>query len=78
MPEVFAITVQIKPPSRRLPAGQVAHGYFTFVDGVVTVTDCDGHPVRDEHGRLYTRNLILALRLSTRKVPPASFSRNSG
>jgi hypothetical protein len=57
MPSVFPITVHIHLPSRRYPSGQVAHGYFTFVDHVVAVTDCDGDPVRDEHGKLYTRKL---------------------
>ena len=57
MPSVFPITVEIQPPSRRYPAGKVAHGYFTFVDHVVAVTDCDGYPVRDEHGKLYERRI---------------------
>jgi hypothetical protein len=57
MPSVFPITVEIQPPSRRYPAGKVAHGYFTFVDHVVAVTDCDGYPVRDEHGKLYDRKM---------------------
>jgi hypothetical protein len=57
MSEVYSVIVHIKLPSRVLPTGQVAYGRFTFADGVVTLTDFDGNPVRDEHGKLYTRKL---------------------
>jgi hypothetical protein len=57
MPEVFPVTVHIKLPSRAIPTGQVAHGCFTFANGVVTLTDRDGNPVRDERGKLYERKL---------------------
>ena len=57
MPEVFSITVHIKPPRRDFP-GQVSHGCFTVADNVVTLTDRDGEPVRDDHGKLYTRKLV--------------------
>jgi hypothetical protein len=56
MTEVFSVTVQIKAPSRDHP-GQVCHGCYTLTDGVVTLTDRDGHPVQDAHGRQYTRKL---------------------
>jgi hypothetical protein len=56
MTEVYSITVQIKPPSRDFP-GQVCHGCYTLADGVVTLTDRDGHPVQDGQGKLYTRKL---------------------
>jgi hypothetical protein len=56
MPEVFSVTVQIRAP-RGGDAGQVCHGCYTLADGVVTLTDRDGSPVRDEHGKLYTRKL---------------------
>jgi hypothetical protein len=56
MPEVYSITVQIKAPARDFP-GQVCHGCYTFADGVVTLTDCDGNPVRDGQGQQYTRKL---------------------
>ena len=53
---VFSVTTQIRPPRYDDP-GQVSHGKFTFVDGVVTLTDHDGNPVRDGEGRLYTQKL---------------------
>ena len=56
MSEVYSITVHIKPPKGDFP-GQVCHGCFTVADNVVTLTDRDGNPVRDEHGKLYTRKL---------------------
>jgi hypothetical protein len=56
MPKVHPVTVEIKPPRGDFP-GQIADGYFIFVDGVVTVTDIDGNPVQDQHGKLYTRTL---------------------
>jgi hypothetical protein len=59
MPEVFSVITQIKPPRRGF-SGQVCYGCFTFIDGVVTLTDHDGNPVRDGDGRLYTRKLDTA------------------
>jgi hypothetical protein len=56
MPEVFSVTVQIKAPRRDEP-GRVCYGCYTLADGVVTLTDRDGHPVQDAHGRQYTRKL---------------------
>lgn len=56
MPEVYSVTVQIKAPKPGFP-GQVCHGCYTLADGVVTLTDRDGHPVQDPQGKLYTRKL---------------------
>jgi hypothetical protein len=56
MPKVHPVIVEIKPPKGDFP-GQIADGYFIFVDGVVTLTDIDGNPVQDQHGKLYTRTL---------------------
>jgi hypothetical protein len=54
--EVYPITVEIKPPKGDFP-GQIADGFFTFVDGVVTVTDRNGVTAEDPHGKVYTRKL---------------------
>jgi hypothetical protein len=56
MTEVFSVTIQIKAPRGDDP-GQVCHGCYTLTDGVVTLTDRDGHPVQDAHGRQYSRKL---------------------
>jgi hypothetical protein len=55
--DVRTITTQIKPPSRRHPAGQGAHGAYTIDGDVVTLTDRDGYPVEDDRGRAYTHKL---------------------
>jgi hypothetical protein len=56
MIEVHSVIVQVKPPGPNFP-GQVAHGRYTVTDGVVTLTDHDGNPVRDGEGRTYTEKL---------------------
>ena len=56
MPEVFLVDIHIEPPSPRCPGGRNAEAYFTFVDDVVTVADKNGQHVRDDHGKLYSRN----------------------
>jgi hypothetical protein len=56
-PEVHQVIVDIHLPSSRLPAGQTALGYYTVVDGVVTMTDPKGEPATDGEGRTYTRKL---------------------
>jgi len=38
MPEVHKVTVQRKPPKGNFP-GRVAFGYYTYEDGVLTMTD---------------------------------------
>jgi hypothetical protein len=56
-PEVFFLEVELEPPSPRYPAGKTGKAYFTFVDGVVTVTDMNGQHLRDGHDKEYTRKL---------------------
>ena len=56
MSEVHQIIVQIKPPKKNF-AGQVAYGWFTEVDGVVTMTDRDGKPAGDEIGKKFRHKL---------------------
>ena len=43
-PEVHQVYIHIKPVSRALPTGQVAYGFYTLIDGVVTMTDQKGEP----------------------------------
>jgi hypothetical protein len=56
-PEVHKVWIHIKPVSRALPTGQVAYGFYTLVDGVVTMTDAKGKPATDEAGKVYTHKL---------------------
>ena len=56
-PEVHRVIVHIHRPSPRLPAGQVAYGYYTVVDGLLTMTDPKGEPAIDETGKTYTHKL---------------------
>ena len=53
-PEVHHVYVHIKPVSRALPTGQVAYGFYTLVDGVVTMTDEKGEAALDDDGKIYT------------------------
>ena len=57
MPEVHQVWIHIKPVSRALPTGQVAYGFYTLVDGVVTMTDAKGTPAQDDNGKVYTAKL---------------------
>jgi hypothetical protein len=56
-PEVHQVIVDIELPSRRYPAGMTALGYYTVVDGVVTMTCPKGEPATDETGKIYTHKL---------------------
>ena len=56
-PEVHQISVKIHPPSPRMPAGQVARGYYIVVDDLLTMTDPKGEPAVDESGKTYTHKL---------------------
>jgi hypothetical protein len=56
-PEVYPVTVQLYGRCPQYPDGKVASGFFTFVDGVVTITHWDGTVAEDPHGKVYTRKL---------------------
>jgi hypothetical protein len=45
MPEVKTVTVQVRGPKGDDP-GQVAMGAYTLEDGVLTMTDPSGRPIR--------------------------------
>jgi hypothetical protein len=76
-PQVHQVYIQIKPVSRALPTGQVAYGFYTVVDGVLTMTDAKGIVLHDDAGKTYTAKLqpnddanVIAGRL-TRKLRDA-------
>jgi hypothetical protein len=56
MSDVQQVIVQIKPPKGDFP-GQVVYGYYTFDNGIVTLTDRHGNTARDEIGRKYSHKL---------------------
>jgi hypothetical protein len=49
MSEVREIIVTIKPPKGSF-RGQVAYGWYTLQDGVITLTDREGNPAGEETG----------------------------
>ncbi|HTE77502.1 MAG TPA: hypothetical protein VK653_12315 [Xanthobacteraceae bacterium] len=56
MSEVHRVIVTIKPPKAGF-AGQVAYGYYTLVDDVVTMVDPKGNTADDGTGKRYKREL---------------------
>jgi hypothetical protein len=56
MSEVHEVIVTIKPVKGTYP-GQVAYGWYTLQDGVVTLTDREGNPAGEETGRKFTHKL---------------------
>jgi hypothetical protein len=57
MAEVRQVIAHIHPPSPRIPTGQVAYGFYTVSDGLLTMTDAKGNPATDDEGKMYTRRL---------------------
>ena len=56
--EVFQVIAQVKKPSKQLPLGQVALGFYVLDDGgVVTMTDRQGKPAEDMNGKKYSHPL---------------------
>lgn len=56
MSKVHVCFAQISAPGKYDSDGQVCEGRYTISDdGVVTLTDYDGKPVRDKQGRTYER-----------------------
>jgi hypothetical protein len=56
-PEVHQVVVDIAMPSPRLPAGQSALGYYTVVDGLLTMTCPQGKAAEDAEGKTYKHKL---------------------
>jgi hypothetical protein len=57
MSEVHQVVIQICAPRKQYPLGQIAYGYYTLADGVVTMTDRRGKPAEDTTGKKYTHKL---------------------
>jgi hypothetical protein len=55
--KINRVTVTIRQPKGDGDPGQVAEGRFLFEDGVVTLVNHVGTPVRDHDGRTYTKKL---------------------
>jgi hypothetical protein len=55
-PEVFTVYSEVRRP-RGGDHGAVVEGAFTVTDGVVTLTDRHGNPVKDQHGKAYTKKI---------------------
>ena len=56
-PEVFTVYAQVRAPRGRNDPGAVVEGAFVTDGNTVTLTDRTGNPVRDQHGKLYTRKI---------------------
>ena len=54
--KINRVVVQIHAPSENDP-GRVTEGRYTVEDGVVTLTDDSGTPVRDRSGKTYSKKL---------------------
>jgi hypothetical protein len=50
------VVVQTLGPTETF-VGQVAEGRYTWEDGVVTLVDQDGTPLRDRKGKVYEKKL---------------------
>src|SRR5690348_2551955 len=57
MPDVHSVTIQVRAPSRPGDTGQVSFGYYVVDDGMLTMTDGEGKPVRRRTGDLMTHKL---------------------
>jgi hypothetical protein len=55
-PEVHQVWIHVKLPTSTRPA-QLAYGFYTLKDDVVTMTDRKGVPATDQQGRTYTSKL---------------------
>jgi hypothetical protein len=56
MSEVHRVIVQVRAPKSGF-SGQVAYGYFTLVDDVITMVDPKGNPADDGTGKRYRHKL---------------------
>ena len=56
-PEVKAIFAEVRRPRGANDPGAAVEGRYVVEDGFVTLTDHEGTPVRDEHGKYYRQKL---------------------
>jgi hypothetical protein len=54
--KIYNVTAQVRRPKEGDP-GAVVEGRFTLEDGIVTLTNHIGSPVRDHDGRTYSKKL---------------------
>lgn len=57
-PDVRTACVQLRKPNGDIDVGQVTYGYYIVEGDVLTMTDCDGFPVKDESGQTFTHTLL--------------------
>jgi hypothetical protein len=57
-PEVKTIFAQVRQPRGANDPGAAVEGKYIVEDGVVTLTDPKGTPVRDEYGKFYRHTLV--------------------
>jgi hypothetical protein len=56
--EVHEVYVTVRAPVDAGDPGQVTIGFYTLVDGLLTMTDSKGNPVRNAHtGAKYTHKM---------------------
>jgi hypothetical protein len=56
-PEVKTIFAQVRQPRDARDPGAAVEGRYVLEDGAVVLTNHEGTPVRDEHGRFYRHKL---------------------
>jgi hypothetical protein len=57
MPEIKAVQAIVSNPNPREPAGRVTVGYYVLQDGLLTMTDSKGEPVRSRSGDKYEQRV---------------------
>jgi hypothetical protein len=55
--QVFTVATQVRAPKGPGDPGAMVEGCYVVTDDVVTLTDRQGNPVRDQHGKAYTRKI---------------------
>jgi hypothetical protein len=57
MPEIKAVQAIVSNPSPSDPTGRVTVGYYVVKDGLLTMTDSTGAPVRSRGGDKYEQKI---------------------
>jgi hypothetical protein len=64
--QVFTVATQVRAPKGPGDPGAMVEGCYVVTDDVVTLTDRQGNPVRDQHGKAYTRKIANGVILPVR------------
>jgi hypothetical protein len=56
-PEILTIFAEVRRPRGADDPGAAVEGRYVVEDGFVSLTDHEGTPVRDEHGKFYRHKL---------------------